>query len=83
MLTASACSNLGFDIQNLNMLPWVALHCRGDSHHGWAATQLAAHPGPFHTCEAVVTETCFLPKRGASTPPVRWRFWSGAWLAPA
>ncbi|MBS4099421.1 MAG: PIN domain-containing protein [Sulfuricella sp.] len=40
--------------------PWVALHCRDDNHHEWAAAQFAQSPGPFLTCEAVVAETCFL-----------------------
>lgn len=43
--------------------PWVALMSRTDSHHSWAKEQFAAHPGPFVTCEAVVSETCFLLAR--------------------
>ena len=48
--------------------PWVALHCRSDSHHDWARAQFAAHAGPFLTCEAVVTETCFLLARAGFDP---------------
>ena len=48
--------------------PWVALLCRDDSHHAWARTQFASHPGPFLTCEAVVAETCFLLARGGFDP---------------
>ena len=48
--------------------PWVALMCRNDSHHAWARTQFASHPGPFLTCEAVVAETCFLLARGGFDP---------------
>ena len=48
--------------------PWVALMCRDDSHHAWARTQFASHPGPFLTCEAVVAETCFLLARGGFDP---------------
>ena len=48
--------------------PWVALMCRDDSHHTWARTQFASHPGPFLTCEAVVAETCFLLARGGFDP---------------
>jgi len=48
--------------------PWVALHCRDERHHGWAKAQFAAHPGPFLTCEAVVTETCFLLARTGFDP---------------
>ena len=48
--------------------PWVALHCRDDAHHAWAKAQFARSPGPFLTCEAVVTETCFLLARGGFDP---------------
>lgn len=48
--------------------PWVALHCRDDAHHAWAVAQFGRHPGPFLTCEAVVTETCFLLARGGFDP---------------
>ena len=48
--------------------PWVALHCRDECHHGWAMEQFAQHAGPFITCEAVVTETCFLLARAGFDP---------------
>lgn len=48
--------------------PWVALHCRGDSHHEWAKAQFAQNPGPLLTCEAVVAETCFLLSRAGFDP---------------
>lgn len=48
--------------------PWVALHCRDERHHAWAVAQFAAHAGPFVTCEAVVTETCFLLARAGFDP---------------
>ncbi len=48
--------------------PWVALHCRDERHHGWAMEQFAQHAGPFITCEAVVTETCFLLARAGFDP---------------
>ena len=48
--------------------PWVALHCRDERHHGWATEQFAQHAGPFITCEAVVTETCFLLARAGFDP---------------
>ena len=48
--------------------PWVALHCRDEQHHGWATQQFAQHAGPFLTCEAVVTETCFLLARDGFNP---------------
>jgi predicted nucleic acid-binding protein len=48
--------------------PWVALHCRSDTHHEWAKEQFAQHAGPFLTCEAVVAETCFLLSRSGFDP---------------
>ncbi len=48
--------------------PWVALHCRDEHHHAWARDQFAQHAGPFLSCEAVVTETCFLLARGGFDP---------------
>ena len=48
--------------------PWVALHCSDERHHEWAKAQFARHAGPFLTCEAVVTETCFLLARGGFDP---------------
>ena len=52
----------------LDTRPWVALHCRDDSHHEWAKSQFAQHAGPFLTCEAVVAETCFLLARAGFDP---------------
>ncbi len=48
--------------------PWVALHCKDERHHGWVREQFAQHPGPFISCEAVVTETCFLLARAGFDP---------------
>jgi predicted nucleic acid-binding protein len=48
--------------------PWVALHCSGERHHAWSRAQFAAHGGPFMTCEAVVSETCFLLARAGFDP---------------
>lgn len=48
--------------------PWVALHCKDERHHGWAREQFAQHAGPFISCEAVVTETCFLLARAGFDP---------------
>jgi len=48
--------------------PWVALHCRDEHHHAWARDQFSLHAGPFLTCEAVVTETCFLLARAGFDP---------------
>jgi uncharacterized protein len=38
----------------------IALLARRDSHHLWAATQAAKLPPPWHTCEAVLSETFHL-----------------------
>ena len=48
--------------------PWVALHCSDERHHPWARAQFAQHEGPLLTCEAVVTETCFLLARAGFDP---------------
>jgi uncharacterized protein len=48
--------------------PWVALLCRDETRHAWAAAQFGQHAGPFLTCEAVVTETCFLLARSGFDP---------------
>ncbi|MGI8467966.1 MAG: type II toxin-antitoxin system VapC family toxin [Pyrinomonadaceae bacterium] len=38
----------------------VALIDKRDGFHQWAASQAANLPLPFLTCEAVITESCFL-----------------------
>ena len=43
--------------------PLVALLSRNDSAHAWARDQFGAHPAPFFTCEAVLSECCFLLRR--------------------
>lgn len=48
--------------------PWVALHCSGDTFHGWSREQFAQVSGPLLTCEAVVAETCFLLARAGHDP---------------
>jgi uncharacterized protein len=48
--------------------PWVALHCARDAHHAWAKAQFNQFDPPFYTCEAVVTETCFLLAREGFDP---------------
>ena len=40
--------------------PLVAFLNRRDRYHRWATTRLAELPTPLLTCEAVVSETCFL-----------------------
>lgn len=40
--------------------PLVALLDRSDAEHRWATAQMGAIRRPLVTCEAVVSETCFL-----------------------
>ncbi|MBP0020976.1 MAG: PIN domain-containing protein [Cyanobacteria bacterium SBLK] len=40
--------------------PLVALISRRESYHKWVTQQVANLPYPFLTCEAVITEACFL-----------------------
>ena len=44
--------------------PRVAFLNRGDRFHDWAVQQLGGISGPLHTCEAVISEACFLLRRG-------------------
>lgn len=41
----------------------VAFLCRADRHHDWVTRQLDAVRPPLMTCEAVISETCFLLRR--------------------
>lgn len=43
--------------------PIVAVLDRRDAHHEWACDQFDALDAPFLTCEAVLTEACFLARR--------------------
>jgi len=54
--------------------PWVALLSRNDTHHRWAVEQFRLLPPPLPTCEAVVTETCFLLKRSGFDPSLALQF---------
>ena len=42
--------------------PLVALLHRRDEHHQWARHQMNQLPPPLLTCDAVITEACFLLK---------------------
>lgn len=44
--------------------PIVAFLDADDQYHGWAIAQFARLRPPLLTCEAVLTETCFLVGRG-------------------
>jgi predicted nucleic acid-binding protein len=44
--------------------PIVALLDADDQHHGWVKAQFARLRPPLLTCEAVLTESCFLISRG-------------------
>ena len=48
--------------------PLVAFYSTRDQHHAWAFAQLDALRPPLLTCEAVLTEACFLLQRGAGRP---------------
>lgn len=54
--------------------PWVALLSRNDIHHQWAIQQFRLQPHPMLSCEAVVTETCFLLKRSGFDPSLALQF---------
>jgi uncharacterized protein len=43
--------------------PLVAALSQSDLAHAWAKAQFAALPAPFLTCEAVISEACFLLRR--------------------
>jgi len=45
----------------------VALLSRNDRYHQWAIEVVSSLRTPFLTCEAVITETCFLLKRNAQS----------------
>ncbi len=48
--------------------PLVAFLHDGDSHNAWAAEQFSRMRGPFLTCEAAFSETCFLLVRARLDP---------------
>jgi uncharacterized protein len=51
--------------------PLVAFFRKNDTHHDWARQALANVPAPLMTCEAVVSEVCFLlTATGASSGPM-------------
>ena len=43
--------------------PLVAFLCQADARHQWVTTQLDDVNPPLLTCEAVISETCFLLQR--------------------
>lgn len=45
----------------------IALLSRSDRYHQWAVNVVSPLSRPFLTCEAVITETCFLLKRNAQS----------------
>jgi predicted nucleic acid-binding protein len=48
--------------------PLVAYLNRRDAHHNWAVEQFGILNLPFVTCEAVMTEACFLSVRNGLSP---------------
>jgi len=45
----------------------IALLSRDDRYHQWALNTVSQLQKPFLTCEAVITETCFLLNRNAQS----------------
>ena len=43
--------------------PLVAFLDHRDAHHAWAKARFGEVRGPFLTCEAVISETCFLLRK--------------------
>ncbi len=43
--------------------PLVALLHQSDQAHEWARSRFREYPAPFLTCEAVLSESCFLLRR--------------------
>ena len=48
--------------------PLVALLSRGDVNHRWARQTLDSLEPPLFTCEAVLSETCFLGREAKGDP---------------
>lgn len=48
--------------------PLVAHYCVDEQTHGWVRAQMAKLHAPLITCEAVLTETCFLLAREGVSP---------------
>lgn len=48
--------------------PLVAYLYPRDAYHGWAVKQFEEAETPFLTCEAVLTEACFLTARNGQMP---------------
>lgn len=48
--------------------PIVALLDADDRYHSWAKSQFARFRPPLQTCEAVLTESCFLIARAGTDP---------------
>jgi len=48
--------------------PLVAFLNRRDNYHGWATEQLAHLQPPLLTCEAVLSEACFLLRKCSNGP---------------
>lgn len=53
--------------------PLVALLSRDDRHHDWACGVLAQQHEPLLTCDAVLSEACFLLRRDGHDPELALR----------
>jgi uncharacterized protein len=63
--------------------PLVALFDERDPDHGWVHAQMDRLPDSVVTCEAVLTEACFLMARGRMNPVIILRKVSDGTLRPA
>lgn len=61
--------------------PLVALLSTNDRWHAWAREQFAEIEPPLLTCEAVVSETCFLVQRSGGDPALVLRQFPSGLLA--
>jgi uncharacterized protein len=60
--------------------PLVAFLLATEQHHGWAVEQFKALPPRFLTCEAVLTEACFLLGFSPQALPQIDRFLALGWI---
>lgn len=54
--------------------PFVAMIRKNDPHHDWALSVLHSSRAPLLTCEAVLSETCFLLRRYQQDPTLVFSF---------
>jgi len=52
--------------------PLVAYLLSDEQHHAWTVERFSTLPPPFLTCEAVLSEACFVLARGGGDPDALW-----------